>query len=571
MLAQRREARRVPGHVEGRAQRVAVRRARVRGQRAPGRPARAGGRAARGCARARRAARAASRAASAAADPGGARRSRRNTSSTHAQQGARQLARAPGAAPAHALLVQEHRLVRAHANGPSYGTMQGLSTSRFGLSAVAALAVGARVPPVARLAPSRTRPATRRSTRRSRRACATHHAYALEVDGQLLPVNVRMPGYPAFLAASHALFGPGFQPVRVAQAVVDTLTCLLAGALAALLAAPAAATPRVPRGPVARRALPVHRELRGRRSSRRRSAASGPRRPSRCCSTAPRACAASPSGSRPLGALVRGGARRWARLLLPAGDAARADGGGGRAHHALVAAARLAAPRAHGARAGVRPRARARPLGAPQRARARPVARSCRRRRPTCRARWPRSGSTPGPTPGSPRTSRSTTSRSRSRTSRSSSTRYRPPPTTARRSGSRSRSSSRCHNEDFTLTPELDAGLRAPGARAHRATPAAHVPLRPARARRGDVGEPTARAAALLRRGAAARGSPSRTTPRRVGHDRALRDRPRLHRARARRAVSLLLARRRLRPGRLPAAANGARSRRCRARSRATS
>ena len=65
-----------------------------------------------------------------------------------------------------------------------------------------------------------------------------HHAYALEVDGQLLPVNVRMPGYPAFLAVSHALFGPGFAPVRVAQAVVDTLTCLLAGAVAALLAAP---------------------------------------------------------------------------------------------------------------------------------------------------------------------------------------------------------------------------------------------------------------------------------------------------------------------------------------------
>jgi hypothetical protein len=65
-----------------------------------------------------------------------------------------------------------------------------------------------------------------------------HHAYALDVDDKLLPVNVRMPGYPAFLAASHALFGPGYGPVRVAQAVIDTLTCLLAGAIAALLAAP---------------------------------------------------------------------------------------------------------------------------------------------------------------------------------------------------------------------------------------------------------------------------------------------------------------------------------------------
>jgi 4-amino-4-deoxy-L-arabinose transferase-like glycosyltransferase len=70
------------------------------------------------------------------------------------------------------------------------------------------------------------------------RNIGAHGAYALEVDGQLTPVNVRMPGYPAFLAACHALFGPGFQPVRVAQAVLDTLTCLLAGLVAGLLAAP---------------------------------------------------------------------------------------------------------------------------------------------------------------------------------------------------------------------------------------------------------------------------------------------------------------------------------------------
>jgi len=68
------------------------------------------------------------------------------------------------------------------------------------------------------------------------RSLVAHGSYSLEVDGQLLPVNVRMPGYPAFLAASHALFGPGFQPVRVAQAVLDTLTCLLAGLVAGLLA-----------------------------------------------------------------------------------------------------------------------------------------------------------------------------------------------------------------------------------------------------------------------------------------------------------------------------------------------
>jgi hypothetical protein len=69
---------------------------------------------------------------------------------------------------------------------------------------------------------------------------AAHGVYGLEIDEKLVPVNVRMPGYPAFLAASHVLFGPGYQPVRVAQAAVDTLTCVLAGLLAALLAGPKA-------------------------------------------------------------------------------------------------------------------------------------------------------------------------------------------------------------------------------------------------------------------------------------------------------------------------------------------
>jgi hypothetical protein len=68
------------------------------------------------------------------------------------------------------------------------------------------------------------------------RSLVAHGAYALPVDDRLVPVNVRMPGYPALLAASHVLFGPGYGPVRVAQAVIDTLTCLLSGLLAALLA-----------------------------------------------------------------------------------------------------------------------------------------------------------------------------------------------------------------------------------------------------------------------------------------------------------------------------------------------
>jgi hypothetical protein len=71
------------------------------------------------------------------------------------------------------------------------------------------------------------------------RSIRDHGMMALEIGGRLTPVNVRMPGYPAFLAACSALFGPGHTQVRVVQAVVDTLTCGLAGLAAALLASPA--------------------------------------------------------------------------------------------------------------------------------------------------------------------------------------------------------------------------------------------------------------------------------------------------------------------------------------------
>ncbi len=60
--------------------------------------------------------------------------------------------------------------------------------------------------------------------------------FGLEVAGRFQPVDVRMPGYPAFLAATEALLGPGRAHVRAAQAAVDTATCALAGLAAALLA-----------------------------------------------------------------------------------------------------------------------------------------------------------------------------------------------------------------------------------------------------------------------------------------------------------------------------------------------
>ena len=67
-----------------------------------------------------------------------------------------------------------------------------------------------------------------------------HGAYAVQVDGQLTPVDVRMPGYPAFLATVYAMtgyVGEAARPlVMLAQTILDLGTCLLAAILAAQLA-----------------------------------------------------------------------------------------------------------------------------------------------------------------------------------------------------------------------------------------------------------------------------------------------------------------------------------------------
>jgi 4-amino-4-deoxy-L-arabinose transferase-like glycosyltransferase len=66
-----------------------------------------------------------------------------------------------------------------------------------------------------------------------------HHVYAMEVGGQITPVDLRMPGYPAFLALVYAITGRVGADARTlvmcAQAVVDTLTCAVIAALAAVL------------------------------------------------------------------------------------------------------------------------------------------------------------------------------------------------------------------------------------------------------------------------------------------------------------------------------------------------
>jgi len=66
-----------------------------------------------------------------------------------------------------------------------------------------------------------------------------HGNYAMDVAGALVPVDLRVPGYPAFLALVYALTGRTGEQARIfvmlAQAVVDLATCLAIGALAAIL------------------------------------------------------------------------------------------------------------------------------------------------------------------------------------------------------------------------------------------------------------------------------------------------------------------------------------------------
>jgi hypothetical protein len=66
-----------------------------------------------------------------------------------------------------------------------------------------------------------------------------HHVYAKDVHDQITAVDMRMPGYPAFLALIYAISGRFGEAARLwvmcAQVIVDLLDCLLIGALAAPL------------------------------------------------------------------------------------------------------------------------------------------------------------------------------------------------------------------------------------------------------------------------------------------------------------------------------------------------
>jgi hypothetical protein len=66
-----------------------------------------------------------------------------------------------------------------------------------------------------------------------------HGTYAMEVYGKATAVDLRMPGYPAYLAVIYALTGKAGESARFAvmlgQVLVDLLTCVLIAGLAALL------------------------------------------------------------------------------------------------------------------------------------------------------------------------------------------------------------------------------------------------------------------------------------------------------------------------------------------------
>src|SRR5579863_2521483 len=68
--------------------------------------------------------------------------------------------------------------------------------------------------------------------------------YGFPVYGRLTPVDMRVPGYPAFLAAVFAVAGQSTRAVMLAQVVVDLGTCFVVALIAAQLA-PVAARRRV--------------------------------------------------------------------------------------------------------------------------------------------------------------------------------------------------------------------------------------------------------------------------------------------------------------------------------------
>ena len=62
-----------------------------------------------------------------------------------------------------------------------------------------------------------------------------HGIYGVTINGQVVPADLRVPGYPAFLAVVSSLFGRSQVAILLAQTVVDLGTCVLAALIAAEL------------------------------------------------------------------------------------------------------------------------------------------------------------------------------------------------------------------------------------------------------------------------------------------------------------------------------------------------
>jgi len=76
------------------------------------------------------------------------------------------------------------------------------------------------------------------------RTWADHHVYGFPLNGDIIPTDLRTPGYPAFLAGVALLLGRSMRAILLSQAVLDCVTCILTAGLAAALA-PANARRRV--------------------------------------------------------------------------------------------------------------------------------------------------------------------------------------------------------------------------------------------------------------------------------------------------------------------------------------
>src|SRR5262245_49815360 len=66
-----------------------------------------------------------------------------------------------------------------------------------------------------------------------------HGVFGIWHGGVLEPVDIRVPGYPLFLAGIAMLFGRSPEPVAVIQALLDIVSCLVVSLIAYRLASEA--------------------------------------------------------------------------------------------------------------------------------------------------------------------------------------------------------------------------------------------------------------------------------------------------------------------------------------------